>query len=237
MGGSRGFRNILEDLQETKGTEIVDELTRLKRSIYTVNRNFEEVNELDKWFGEQGMNIQLKKDKGDMDSFLREYLRRYHNYVVSVYTLIKQTQRIKRADKYGTNEFDDIYERGKRKYDIESRWEFLQQLRHFIVKSRLPTIDVTLIEEDEGVRFGLVVSRDELINHGTFQAEAREYLDGLEEKIDIQTEMHSYHDNLNDFYSWFFRALQDHRDDAMEEREELIKELADRHEDIFGGLN
>lgn len=106
-----------------------------------------------------------------------------------------------------------------------------------MVKSRLPSIDVTLIEEDEGVRFGLVVSRDELLNHGDFDPEPREYLDGLGEEIDIQTEMHSYQDNLNDFYSWFFEALQDHRDDVMGEREEVIRELEERHEDLFGDLS
>lgn len=200
MDENPGFRGILENIDETEGTEIANELRRLKRSIYTVNRNFEEVNELDQWFQGQGLEIQLKRDKGDLDGFLREYLRRYHNYVVSVYTLIKQTQRIKRADKYGTNEFDEIYEKGKRKHDIESRWEFLQQLRHFMVKSRLPSIQVTLIEKDEGVRFGLVVSRDELLNHGDFDPEYEEYLEGLGEEIDIQAEMHSYHENLNNFY-------------------------------------
>jgi len=236
MDDNSAFRDILQDLEETEGTEIANELRRLKRSIYTVNRNFKEVNELDQWFRDQGLNIQLKMDKGDMDAFLQEYLRRYHNYVVSVYTLIKQTQRIKRADKYGTNEFDDIYEKGKRKHNIEIRWEFLQQLRHFMVKSRLPSIDITLIEEEEGFRFGIVVSRDELLNHGDFDPEPREYLEELGEEIDIQAEMHSYQDVLNSFYSWFFEALQDHREDAMGEREETIRRLEERHEELFGDL-
>lgn len=236
MNDNARFRDLLQDLEGTEGTEITDELRRLKRSIYTVNRNFEEVNELDQWFRNQGLKIQLKKDKGNMDAFLQEYLRRYHNYVVSVYTLIKQTQRIKRADKHGTNEFDDIYEKGKQKYNIETQWEFLQQLRHFMVKSRLPSVDITLFEENNGIRFGIVVSRDELLDHGDFDPEPREYLGGLGEEIDIQAEMHSYQEILNDFYSWFFEALQDHRDDAMGEREEAIRKLKEQHEDIFGDL-
>jgi len=236
MGEPPRFRDLLRELDETEGTEIVEELRRLKRTISIVNRNFEEVDEMDQWFMEQGVAIQLKKDRGDMDDFLLEYLRRYHNYIVSVYTLIKQTQRIKRADKYGTEEFDDVYDEGKERFDIEDHWEFLQQLRHFMQKSRLPSIDVTLIQEDEGVRFGLVVSRDELLAHGSFKSWGKEYLNSREDEIDIQAEMRAYHENVNEFYSWFFEALQDHRDDAINEREEIFHQMEEKRSELFDNL-
>lgn len=40
MTVDRGFKEILDDLEEVEGTEITNEIEKLQQSLYIVNRNF-----------------------------------------------------------------------------------------------------------------------------------------------------------------------------------------------------
>lgn len=234
MSDERSFRDIFDDLDDAEGTEVLEELRSLRKTIHTVNRNFEELDEIDQWFASQGMEIQKKKHKGELEDFNREYLRRIHNYIVSVYTLIKQTQRLN--GKYGSESFKDTYNEGKKKFGIVERWKFLEQLRHLMQKSRLPPLDIKVVEEADGVRYGILVSRDEMMEKGSFQGWGRDYLESREPQIDLQVEVRRYHQNVNDFYDWYYESLQNDREELLSEREELIKEAEQKRSDLFDGL-
>jgi hypothetical protein len=224
----------LDDLEEVEGTQVLDELESLKSTIYTVNRNFEELNEIDQWFADQGFEIQMMKHRGELDEFYREYQRRLHNYVVSVYSLIEQSKRAN--GKAGIEGFDDVYSEGLERFDIVERWKFLEQFRHHIQKSEFPSLDLRIVEEEEGIRYGILISRDEMLEQGTFKSWGREYLESKESKIDIQKEVRRYHENVNDFYSWYYDALQENRAEALQEREEIIDDMEEKRSELFDGL-
>lgn len=235
MSEEQSFRDLLAELDETQGTELVEELRGLKTSIYTFNRNFEDITELDDWFHDQGFEIQKMKHRGQLEEFQQEYLRRLHNYISAVYSLIKHTQRIN--GKYGTEEFGEEYTSELDERELILRGEFLRQLRHYIQKRKLPSIEATLIEQEDGVRYGIVVQKDEMMEWDEWNQAGREYLESLETEIDIQLEVHRYHGKVNKFYEWYYEAIPEDCSDDIKERAELIEAIQAKRADLFDGLH
>lgn len=228
-------------MPEKSSYKLLDELEALETTIYTVNRNFDELNKIDEWFKQKGIEIQKLDTMGELDGFYREYSRRLHNYIVSVYSLICHTQRINGS--YCSDDFsnkdrsiEDVYTKGLERFDIKTRWKFLQQFRHHIQKNQIPSLNIKVIQNEEGFRFGILVKRDEMLQKGTFKHWGREYLKSLDAEIDIQLEVRRYHSNVNDFYSWYYEAIQEERADALNDRKELENKLENRRSELFDGL-
>lgn len=235
MSEKQSFRDLLAKLDDTQGTELVEEIRGLKTSLYTLNGNFEDITELDDWFHDQGFEIQKMKHRGQLEEFQQEYLRRLHNYISAVYSLIKHTQRIN--GKYGSEELKKEYTSELGERNLIRSGEFLRQLRHYIQKRKLPSIEATLIEEEDGIRYGIVVQKDEMMVWDEWNRDGREYLESQGEEIDIQLEVHTYHGKVNKFYNWYYETIQEDCSDDIEERAELIEAIQTKRADLFDGLH
>lgn len=235
MSEEQSFRDLLAELNKTRGTELIEELRGLNTSIYTLNRNFEDITELDDWFHNQGFEIQKMKHRGQLEEFQQEYLRRLHNYTSAVYSLIKHTQRINQN--YGSKKFGERYTSELDERDLIQRGEFLRQLRHYIQKRKLPSIEATVVQQEDGVRYGIVVKKDEMMEWDEWNQAGREYLESVEAEIDIQLGVHTYHEKVNEFYQWYYEAIQDDCSADIEERAGLIEEIQDKRANLFDGLH
>lgn len=236
MTEDRSFRDLYADLNDLEGTELVRELRGLKDSVYTLDENFEDLNEMDVWFQKQGFQIQPMDRLGQLEPFQREYLRRLHNYLTSVYSLIKHTQRIN--NNFGSNTFQSLYTEELGSRGLMERGEFLRQLRHYTQKRKLPPIDVTLIQEEEdGVRFAIVVLKSELMDWNEWNDDAKEYLRTVPNEVDIQIEVRQYHEKVGRFYEWYFEEIQKDCTELMAKRSAVMYKIEQKRSKLFGGLS
>ena len=235
MTDENSFRDLYSDLNELEGTELVRELRGLKNSVYTLDENFDDLNEMDVWFQNQGLQVQPMDRLGHLEPFQREYLRRLHNYLTSVYSLIKHTQRIN--NNFGSDTFQSQYtdELGSR--NLTERGEFLRQLRHYTQKRKLPPIEVSLLQEDDGVRFAIVVPKSELMDWDEWNEEAEEYLETVPDEVDIQIEVRQYHEKVGGFYEWYFEEIQKDCTELMAKRSAVMYKIEQKRSELFDGLS
>lgn len=235
MTDDNSFRDLYSDLNEMEGTKLVRELRGLKDSVYTLDENFDDLNEMDVWFQNQGFQIQPMDRLGQLEPFQREYLRRLHNYLTSVYSLIKHTQRIN--NNFGSDTFQSEYTAELGARNLTERGEFLRQLRHYTQKRKLPPIEVTLLQEDGGVRFAIVVPKTELMDWDEWNEDAEEYLETVPDEVDIQIEVRKYHEKVGGFYEWYFGEIQKDCTELMAKRSAVMYKIEEKRSELFDGLS
>lgn len=62
-------------------------------------------------------------------------------------------------------------------------------------------------------------------------------LDDLDDEFQIRSIIEEYHKKLSEFYEWLFDYISELYADEIEERDELIIEMAEKQEELYPGLN
>lgn len=130
MGGPYDI-SLPDALEESVAVEINKEISSLEMSLSILEDNYEELME------EHERIIQADLIEVNAMELVKEnYFRFLHNYVASVYTLIKHSQRV--VQKFGDDDFAEQYSEEIVERQIHRKGAFLQQLRHYMQKRRLP---------------------------------------------------------------------------------------------------
>lgn len=207
-----GFEEAFEHTRDSPGVEILREKRSLWTTLEIVNKNHEELKSSRDWYLDQGLEIWNLEKRDELDAFLREYLRRLHNYSASVHSLISHTYTLldrHEDEKPGLKEgyFDELRER-----EMGTKVELLKQLRHYTQKRELPPVGTRMHMEQtpsggHDTKFDIHLNVEEMREWDGWDEDVRGMISEWDDQIDITDIAQDYQQELNDFYEWFGNYL------------------------------
>lgn len=205
----RDRRELVEDALESKGAKVFNDMRSLYSTLQMVNKNYLILVEKRDEFVDRGADYWMMKNDQEIQTFFREYMRRLHNYAASVHTLISHTYTF--LDRYEDDSpelkskyFNKISDR-----DLETKVKLLKQLRHYMQKNWVPPIGATIspaIQEGNEEKLELTLDKEEMMDWNGWDSSVHDFLESLDDTVEITSLAKEYQEELNDFYEWL-RAL------------------------------
>ena len=194
---------IMEDALHSEGVEIFFDIKSLYTTLNMVNKNYRLLCKKRNEFRNRGADYWMKND---IDPFFREYLRRLHNYAASVHTLISHTYTFLDRYEEQSPELKPRYFEELRSRDLEKKVNLLKQIRHYTQKRWEPPLSASISPamDDEGEeKLELHLKKDEMLEWDGWDSDVREFLEDLDDEIEITELAIDYQNDINDFYDWF----------------------------------
>mgnify|MGYP007008815102 CR=1 FL=1 len=195
------------EYEDLKGTQIENDLERIDDMVYAVVQNCDKLYEEFSWWDEfEGYDETTADERKDFD---QEYSRLFHNCVAAIYSLINHTQRF--VNKYGDESFRTSYSSTVKDYELSERAHFLTQLRHYTQKRTLPPLRRFSHSQggDEDDVNRVIIQKEDLLEWDEWNATAREYITGLDDRVDVTEQVLDYREAVVDFYDWFDEYARD----------------------------
>lgn len=218
-------------LKEVEAVEINEDVEALKITLSILKGNYEELIgkhyeyqdfEYDDWVSDEVEIFKLLKE---------DYFRLLHNYITSVYTLINHSQRI--VNKYGDEGFAEQYSEEIQEREIDTKGAFLQQLRHYTQKRKVPPIQATFEFHQEEPDFSLRLRKDMIESWDGWNNDAQQYLSSLDDQIPLKELIENYQNEIESFYGWFFKYVKLYFKKEYDEAKKIIQEIEEEKPDTM----
>lgn len=199
----RTRRELVDDARYSEGGEIFFDLKSLYTTLNMVNKNYNLLCKKRNEFVNRGAHYWMINDT---EEFFREYLRRLHNYIASVHTLISHTYTF--LDRYEDKapELKSKYFTELRSRNLEVKVNLLKQIRHYTQKNWEPPLSASIspaMSEGEEDELKLLLDKEEMLEWNGWDAEVEPFLESFEDDIEITELAIEYQSEINDFYDWF----------------------------------
>lgn len=216
-------------LEESIAVEVNKEIESLKMSLSILQDNFEELIEEHERIRQADL-----MERDGMELLKENYFTYLHNYAASVYTVIKHSQKV--VNKFGDDDFSEQYSEELRERNIGKKGAFLQQMRHYMQKRKLPPLElrVTVDKSERGYSTGLYLKKDMMISWDGWTNDARDYLETLDDNVPIRQEIEEYQEAVDSFYEWFFRYSKLYFKNEFESTKKIVEQIEDYKEDQMG---
>lgn len=212
-------------LEESIAVEINKEVESLKMSLSILQDNYEMLIE------EQERIERADLTQQDGIELIKEgYFTHLHNYAASVYTLINHSQRV--VQKYGDDSFSEQYSDELKDRNIHKKGAFLQQLRHYIQKKKLPPIEILVTHrnsEDEKSA-DLYLKKEMMMSWDGWTSDAKDYLQTLNGGVPIRQEIEEYQEEIDSFYDWLFKYMKLYFKDDFQSTKKIVEQIEEYKE-------
>lgn len=155
------------------------------------------------------MELWRGDNREELDKFMNEVARLFHNFLAAAKTLVDHT-RVLKNEMYEGQDFEKIYQK-KLESDLSSSpvVRFVQDFRNYVLHKQLPITsavfsisggeDGTIKDFDSTIK--LDVNR--LREWKKWMSQSQIYLDALEDKAKIKDVAEQYEAAIRSFYHWF----------------------------------
>ncbi len=228
---------LMHELERMPEQHLLAELQGLDVSIYTFDRNFADLCRVISFLSDDPRAEPLfwLKNRDQLMSVLRDVIRLLHNLVASAISLIDHTRRLHRKLYASSGEFSDYQSRVDHDFARDPLAQFVKCLRQYCQHYKAPQLDITVSwrqGDEKPTRTVNLLARD-LQTFDDWTAEARKYLDTIQEKIGVLTVATDYRNKVIGFYEWFQSRQQEIHSEEIErfrakERELVLLMLEDK---------
>jgi hypothetical protein len=215
-------KELLRELEDSKGQEVYEDLLSLREGLRMTEVNMDELSECVDSF-----DLENDIEPGDVPEFVSEVQVRLHNYVASTYSVYSNvcTMKERHGDRIDTEEYR------KRTESFGERSDFLQRLRAYMQKYRLPRIrtehDITVAARSQKPNAKVFIHMEDLRSWDGWTSNAQERLESIgdEDEVNIVQELEEYHNIFVDFNRWFINELRESHRSEIQERNEIVEAL------------
>jgi hypothetical protein len=231
MSDTKGNRllTLNKELLASEGYNVVSRLYKFHQSLKIFLANY---NDLEDAVNRHVGNSRLfdirdtEKRKAASDEMF-EALRHLHNTVAAALSLVDHTRNFYNEFYQERNLIPDYQEQIRLRFAVDGLSQFVKCLRKFCQHYRIPLASSTLWIDNEQGRHTRSINllKSDLTEFSGWSAEAKEYIKGLPDRIDLLSVMKAYRDHVIGFYEWFDRQLNEvHRSD-LEHYDRLMTEI------------
>ena len=233
---------LVERLDECRGTELVQERRRLVTTLEIVGQNRDT---LQREYQRLKQDVQPDGRQAVPPAREQEFLRRFKNYLSSLYTLYKHGMRFRdkflcshETERGCCKQCDDENIRQLKRTDVLPAWGFVKKLRVHVDHYRLPLLHgyLTFVNDQIGRESIFRVRRDgEIVlnrsRYDNWAGETDNEDDGADELLDESEETEpvtvaiNLYDSKSDYYEWLLQTVDERNEGALDEHEELVAEL------------
>jgi hypothetical protein len=159
-----------------------------------------------------------------------EFMRQLHNTVAAALSLRDHTICFYRKFYQDANRIPDYAAQIASRFAKHGLTQFVLHLRQYCQHYRNVSVVSTLFLDNEHGRHRRTISlsKDDLMEFGSWNATARQYLTELPDRIDILILLQAYRDHIIDFYNWFYGRLKEIHHEELATYHRIMDEI-DRH--------
>lgn len=228
-----------ERLEQLPGQQYHSLLNDLSRSKQMLDDNYTDLmNAFDHFESNPGPWI--ADDEEQAQDALMDFTRKLHNYLAMCLSLRDHTYRVK--DKLGRDDLDEQYSATMDELDLVAPASFTIKLRNYMQHRRIPVVtgrtSTHVVSGETTERTAKILfDKTELLEWDGWDAASHEILDELDDEFQIRSVVENYQATLTEFYHWLSEYISELHTDEIEERDELIIEMAKKQEELFPGIN
>jgi hypothetical protein len=182
MSESESTSRWVELVREDEGaasTEFVYAFEWLQTSHYILLNNVRELLAIPERFASD-RSLLAYENRAGRETLLLEFVRRLHNYLAAVKTLVDHTRTF-RSRHVCSPSFDSECERRLQQLRDTPVVKFLQEFRNPVLHSQLPRVALTTTDQNGQLRRQLTLSVAETLAMHTWSVSARQYIDEAQE--------------------------------------------------------
>jgi hypothetical protein len=240
---SRWLELVRED-QRSEATEFTYAFEWLQTSHHILNANYQELKVVSETL-DTDRRFLGRANRPGQDALHFEFIRRLHNYLASVKTLVDHTRAF-RSRHVHDEVFDQECEAQLLRLRDNPVVKFLQEFRNPVLHSGLPRVALTTtFPESKGIRRQLTLSVAELLAMHDWSEEARRYIDEAQEGynkdqkyVDVAAAAQKYQEAVTAFYTWLYGSIGIVKGPMLAEfvarRNELARLQAEMHDRTAG---
>jgi hypothetical protein len=233
------LKTMYKQLEQLLGQHYHDLLNDVSRSKRMLDDNHTELlNAIDHF--ENNPDTWLVSEENRVQDALLGFTRNLHNYLAMCLSLRDHTYRMK--DKLDRDDLDDKYSAKMAELDLIPLAAFIIDLRIYMQHRRIPVVtgrtSTHIISNAQTERTAKILfDKTELLDWNEWDDPSQEVLDDLDDEFQIRSIIEDYHETLTKFYEWLFDYISELYADEIEERDQLIIEMAEKQEELYPGLN
>lgn len=223
----------IEQLNNTPGSRVIEQINRLDVSFYTFNLNHNDMMEAIELLERDDVGKAMLKVAAAHDNYtklrpaLKEIVRRLHNFVAAAKTLVEHTRIIAR-EMFKGHEFMGEYEKAiADTFTNNGLIQFVQGLRNYILHRDLPmsVIQFTFDVETGKVQNRVMMDLDSLRSWDGWKPAATEYMAATGKDASLGEIISLYTSTVVGFHNWFSEKQRKLHADELAETEKLRLEL------------
>lgn len=221
------FQKLIEEIENSPGQKVIEEVDRLKRGLRMVKRNKDELIKVAQVL-KQPMAVPKLWSINQRDALhvlMEEVGRLLHNFLSSVFSLVDY-MRSHRKHLYLNSEFDQEIEAEIQKRFINDDDHLIAQgLRNYILHVNFPPVGATVryVAGDKDYNSSFNMSIESLLKWDEWNGKQKEALARMGNEIDILSFSEQYFKKVESFYIWLWSRQEEiHKkeiDDANQLRE------------------
>ncbi len=233
------IKSLYDELDASKGKEYFELMNNVGRAERMLRKNYRDLMDTITHY-ESNPDIWIRGDDEKIQGALVDFTRALHNYLAMAISLRNHTYRVK--DKLKKDGFDEDYQEMLQETGLSSTASFISDLRNYVQHRRIPVAtgrNSTSVGRDRSTQQSaeILLDKSELLEGDKWSDDSLCFLDNLHSKFSIRTTVEEYHESTKEFYKWFFEELNTLYEDEAQERDELLREIAELQEILFPGLN
>lgn len=226
---------LLERRDSCKGAEVERQLRRLGTSVYVYMGNKNELEHVLKALSHpDSLELRAVKNREKHHQVLRDVVRRLHNVVAAVKTLVDHSRRIV-SDLSVSDTFMEQYSsKVSESFGIPEH-TFVQNLRNYALHYSLPPIVDTVhweVGDTPGqgtIEMGITLEAARLLEWDKWNQQERALIASWEDgKAPLIEIVGSYSQTVESFYRWLFGALAEMHKQDLQEYMAVEREIARR---------
>ncbi len=229
------FFGMFEKFREHKGSRIIGEIEQLKLSNYILTVNYIELGKVISHY-EKSPSIWYEQNRSQLDVVQKEFLRRTHNYVASISSLVDHTRKFK--GRIGDEEFSVEYETRLEQLREDENILFLQDLRLYCQHYQTPLATAVWTFKSSGpphngkgdIMQKLLLSSRELEMWKEWKDKSKSLIQKGD--VDVKDVSAKYQTTIEDFYNWFYTALMKVYSEELAARESMRITLKKMEQEI-----
>ena len=226
---------LLERRNFCKGAEVDRQLRRLSTSVYVYMENKNELEHMLKALSHpDSLELRAVKNRDKHHKVLRDVVRRLHNVVAAVKTLVDHSRRIVNDLSVSDTFMEQYSLKVSESFGIPEH-TFVQKLRNYVLHYNLPPIVDTVhwkvgdIPGQGTIEMGITLDGATLLKWDKWNRQERALIaswkDGKAPLIEI---VESYSQTVESFYRWLFDALVKMYKQDLQEYMAVKREIARR---------
>ena len=224
---------VMEEIQRRRkhlelleGAKLKADFEALNTSVFILSGNGQDLSELASKFSGTGVNVRQLPEH-----FSDEFSRRLHNLLGSAKSLMEVQRAVgnrwwgKESEFMSTERVAAV----RRAY-VEDETSFLYKLRDYALHLGSPRLSIATTIRAEGggpviQENSIRIRRPELLAWSGWNGAARGFLEKQKDEFEIFGVIERYFKAVTDYHFWFWRSLESHCRQIIDEHEEKAQEL------------
>lgn len=230
MTRGKEILELMAKLEEHPGTEAHRRLNALGWSVYTFDTNTRELLSMLDFLTQNpaSWDLQALRRRDQLERAERDVVRRFHNMVAAVFSLVEHTRVLRRhmhdasmGPLYRDPATDEpIQRRIEREFADDSETKFFQDLRRFTQHRELPTLKFQISRQgpEDRVDRKILLSASQLLAWTGWSYPSKRFLERAGDKIDLRELVIRYEERVRHFYYDFETHYRELYREVLEER-------------------